>query len=943
MRAAKRAALRRLGPSSRAFDESRLAAAPLPASVFDLPVKPSVLQDMIGGLREGMVPHAGAALRILAAVHAMLRGIPNGHAMRVGPGERLTVVGDIHGHLDSLFFILQCNGAPSPTNKYVFNGDLVDRGPASVEVVLAIMGLMLLHGPGQVSLGRGNHESADQNQMYCGTGGLHGHDMGFHLDCDYKYGHEDGAVVYGACVEVFNSLPLFHTLHAPASGRKAFVVHGGLFMEPCVTEAMLQRIHRFRPIPVGGTSLDDRLFVQAMWADPRDMRGASMNESRGDIPCVFGESVTRDFCERNGFEMVVRSHEAEMEGHRRWHGGRLVTIFSASGYMNVRSGRRYRANKGAIIVFNEELGSRVDTFTAPSMDVTHPRVVDVAALGADPATDRAAADLAWAARRDAREACVESDLEFSALQAGLAVAGADALGPMMGRSGASGRRPAAASAVKPPPPPARRSAVAGMTAGAAAAGAAAEVPATSAAAAAARLRRPHPLTEEEEVIAAESAEAKAAASAERDWRAARETVVDVVIERKTDLYWCFSSADVANTGRVSLDQWCSGMKQCMPFDAPSWRHINAEFCLADVEADESVNYCRFLDRYVGDISPNRRSAQQEIMRSVARRLFEAVSEPTVDAIFRELDSNGDGVIDFHEFVTGLERVGVGLNRNQLVLLMHAIDSSMDGTISMQELESTFKVSFAPATEQGRAAAAGMDADTAHCLQRIGRLIIKAGTALDDLFHSIDADGSGNLSYDEFSTVLSELRLRPKLSPAQIEAVCKVVDADGSGSIELAEFRGAFSVEFTAATMDSPGAAAMAAHGSAAASRRASVPMLRVGRRNRIDFLSAIFSDIAIRFKAAAGQLGVAFHTFDTDGDGVLTRDEFHVALTTIGLDLEPEVLGAVIEAMDTDGDGGLNVREFIAALSSRDTHRGVDEGMPAAAGRSMSMFGGHGR
>jgi len=48
------------------------------------------------------------------------------------------VVGDIHGQLPDLLTILSQSGFPSETNRYVFNGDFVDRGPNSVEVLLLL-------------------------------------------------------------------------------------------------------------------------------------------------------------------------------------------------------------------------------------------------------------------------------------------------------------------------------------------------------------------------------------------------------------------------------------------------------------------------------------------------------------------------------------------------------------------------------------------------------------------------------------------------------------------------------------------------------------------------------------------------------------------------------------------------------------------------------------
>jgi len=53
------------------------------------------------------------------------------------------VCGDVHGQFFDLLYILDENGIPCETNMYLFNGDFVDRGPNSVEVIITLFALQV--------------------------------------------------------------------------------------------------------------------------------------------------------------------------------------------------------------------------------------------------------------------------------------------------------------------------------------------------------------------------------------------------------------------------------------------------------------------------------------------------------------------------------------------------------------------------------------------------------------------------------------------------------------------------------------------------------------------------------------------------------------------------------------------------------------------------------
>jgi serine/threonine-protein phosphatase 5 len=114
--------------------------------------------------------------------------------------------------------------------------------------------------------------------------------------------------------ESFSALPL-----ATLIGSKFFVLHGGLFSDDSVTLDDIRKLDRHKQRQPGQAGL----MMEMLWTDPQTEPGRG--PSKRGVGMQFGPDVTKRFCEKNGLEAVIRSHEVRMEGYEEEHDGRCIT------------------------------------------------------------------------------------------------------------------------------------------------------------------------------------------------------------------------------------------------------------------------------------------------------------------------------------------------------------------------------------------------------------------------------------------------------------------------------------------------------------------------------------------------------------------------------------------------------------------------------------------
>ena len=296
--------------------------------------------DAFGRLALGDHLHPESLLRLLEEMTATLEA--EATLLDLSAAEEVCVVGDLHGSLECLQLALRACGAAdgiAPGHVVLFNGDFIDRGEHSTEVVASLLLLKAAH-PRQVYLLRGNHEDGSIATVY-----------GMRDEVRAKHPAHAEAL-WAALLRFFGALPI------AAHTADAFVVHGGLPSLSLTLDHLRQLPPEVRAAPsvldnatIGQCATDTRgvaMLRGLLWSDPvAAERGLEQNRARGDAGMLYGTDVTRQWLLAHGLRTLVRSHQVVEDGWERidcGEGTSLFTVFSCADYPNAEG-----FNRGAVL------------------------------------------------------------------------------------------------------------------------------------------------------------------------------------------------------------------------------------------------------------------------------------------------------------------------------------------------------------------------------------------------------------------------------------------------------------------------------------------------------------------------------------------------------------------------------------------------------------------
>ena len=230
--------------------------------------------------------------------------------------DPIVVVGDIHGHLFDLERIFVNFGNP-PMQRYLFLGDLVDRGEFNTETVVLLLAMKYLY-PQNIFFIRGNHEFFSTSAS-----------GGFADEVEQLYPFSR---LFNYFMDTFSYMPISALLF-----DKILCVHGG----PCPDLVCLSQLETIeRPI----IDFDNPLICGLLWSDP-SFNNPNYSPSRRKKGWLFGHYVLNCFLKANNLKMLVRGHECVQNGYEKCFDDQLLTIFSASNYCGCTG------NKSSVVMF----------------------------------------------------------------------------------------------------------------------------------------------------------------------------------------------------------------------------------------------------------------------------------------------------------------------------------------------------------------------------------------------------------------------------------------------------------------------------------------------------------------------------------------------------------------------------------------------------------------
>ncbi|KAG1708771.1 hypothetical protein DVH05_022394 [Phytophthora capsici] len=275
----------------------------------------------------------------------------------------------------------------------------------------------------------------------------------------------------------------------------------------------------------------------------------------------------------------------------------------------------------------------------------------------------------------------------------------------------------------------------------------------------------------------------------------------------------------------------------------------------------------------------------ELSRDDFRKLmnqFGVRDEEDVASLMKKLDVDGDGCVDFEEFASIFHEARVGRHEQR----KHVAPARRGSETKQVAVE----------TESKNARGARLRDLSIKWMKRV----LSCHESIEAAFYQYDNDGNSELDHQEFGHFMKRYGI---VKNDDIDTLIRRLDTDGSGTISFDEF----SVIFNPLRLN-PGSTADGISAIAAAAPE------EIFDPEELESVLEIERELAQRMARQTRDLRLAFRKFDTNGNGLLEYKEFRSVLKSYRL---PEMeIRKVIRHLDRDVSGFIDYKEFIAGFGT---------------------------
>jgi len=386
--------------------------------------------------------------------------------------------------------------------------------------------------------------------------------------------------------------------------------------------------------------------------------------------------------------------------------------------------------------------------------------------------------------------------------------------------------------------------------------------------------------------------------------------------------------------------------------------------LAALNVDQKYKYANEIKGENKAIKANRLLQLNKIANRLSDQAYRKYN--TMYDLYRELDTDGDGAINFEEFDQGLKKCGFHVNRRDTEEIYKMIDRDNSRTIDYAEFTKLLEPEVCQFSTGRLALHANirMDADVSefqvaednarklpevapfqaaylrHRVQEKVAVRTEKAEVASQLLHAfrfVDPRKDGYITYDEFRTAVGMGKkgvpgMNIGLNEKQVEELISICDIDRDGCISLCEF-------ISALTKTNTGDFDFLTQSRMDVEQRLEkyAKDQTLDEFKKIKVLTKTIKDtygqipnrttpltteqivertlgMLKRRNRARGGLRKAFQAYDQDRSGKIEIDEFRNILTSMNCNLSNEQFTQLWKRFDKDGDGTVQADEFCDAV-----------------------------